>query len=95
MDIIESKSIEEISTIVETIEKYLLTNDYENAFIIFLLHIKRLNNLDRDELICYFYNRYITKSRQNPDKIPTKLKYNKTIKTIYIIIIYIIYIYKI
>ena len=76
----ENKSVEEIKHIADTIENYLLIDDYENAFIMFLLHIKRLNNLERDDLICYFYNKII--------------KYNKTIKTIYIIIIYIIYIYK-
>jgi hypothetical protein len=64
MDIIESKSVEEITTIVDTIEKYLLIDDYENALIIFLLHIKRLNNLDRDKLICYFYKHFRIKSQQ-------------------------------
>jgi hypothetical protein len=58
MDLIECKSAEEICIITENIEKYLLINDYENAFIIFLLHIKRLNNLDRDELIRYFYRHF-------------------------------------
>ena len=32
----ECKSFEEMLKIVDTIQKYLLINDYENAFIIFL-----------------------------------------------------------
>lgn len=57
----ENKSIEEINIIADTIEKYLLIDDYENAFIMFLLHMKRLNNLNRDDLLCYFYNKFIVK----------------------------------
>ena len=58
----ENKTIEEINIIAYTIENYLLIDDYKNAFSTFLLHIKRLNNLDRDDLICYFYNKIITKN---------------------------------
>jgi hypothetical protein len=68
----ENKSVEEITNIVDTIENYLLIDDYKNAFIMFLLHIKRLNNLERDDLLCYFYNKIITKIQQNYNKNPTK-----------------------
>jgi hypothetical protein len=44
---IENIFSEDMSIIIKNIEKYLLINDYENAFIIFLLHIKRINFLDR------------------------------------------------
>ena len=57
----ENKSIEEINIIADTIEKYLLIDDHKNAFIMFLLHIKRLNNSDRNDLIYYFYNKIKTK----------------------------------
>ena len=62
MDSSENKSIEEIKIIADKIENYLLIDDHKNAFSMFLLHIKRLNNLDRDDLICYFYNKIITKN---------------------------------
>lgn len=35
MDYIENKTNEELDLIVEIIDKYLLINDYENAFIFF------------------------------------------------------------
>jgi hypothetical protein len=65
----ENKSIEEIHIIADTIEKYLLIDDYENAFIMFLLYIKRLNNSDKDDLICYFYNKFAKKNIKNITKI--------------------------
>lgn len=58
---IENIFSEDMSIIIKNIEKYLLINDYENAFIIFLLHIKRINFLDRDELIRYFHKYFTTK----------------------------------
>jgi hypothetical protein len=65
----EYKSIEEIHIIADTIEKYLLIDDYENAFIMFLLNIKRFNNSDKDDLICYFYNKFAKKYNKNTIKI--------------------------
>lgn len=63
MDYIEEKSSEEMSKIIKNIEKYLITNEHENAFAMFLLHAKRMNSLDRDILIKhfnqYFRNKYI------------------------------------
>ena len=64
MDYIEEKSTEEMSTIVKSIEKYLIINEYENAFIMFLLQSNRINFLDRNILIKhfnkYFKNKYIS-----------------------------------
>jgi hypothetical protein len=57
MDYIEEKSSEEMSKIIKNIEKYLITNDYENAFSMFLLHALSINSLDKDILIKYF-NKY-------------------------------------
>lgn len=63
MEYIEEKSAEEMSGIIKNIEKYLITNEHENAFTMFLLHSKRMNSLDRDILIKhfnqYFRNKYI------------------------------------
>jgi hypothetical protein len=41
---------------IERIEKYVLENDYKNAFILFLLSIEKLEPNDRDSLIIYFKN---------------------------------------
>ena len=64
MDYIEEKSTEEMSTIVKSIEKYLIINEYENAFIMFLLQSNRINFLDINILIKhfnkYFKNKYIS-----------------------------------
>ena len=59
MDCIENKSSEEMTIIVTSIEKYLEKNDYESAFMMFLLHSGRVNFLDRDDLTRYFY-KYLT-----------------------------------
>ena len=63
MEYIEEKSAEEMSRIIKNIEKYLITNENENAFAMFLLHAERINSLDRDILIKhfnqYFRNKYI------------------------------------
>jgi hypothetical protein len=63
MEYIEEKSAEEMSRIIKNIEKYLITNENENAFVMFLLHAERINSLDRDILIKhfnqYFRNKYI------------------------------------
>jgi len=57
MDYIDDKSLEDILNIINNIEKYLSLNEYENAFMMFLLHTNRMNSLDRDKLIKYF-NKY-------------------------------------
>jgi hypothetical protein len=62
MDCFENKSSEEMTIIIKTIEKYLVTNDYESAFMMFLLHSGRVNFLDRDELTIYFYKYLIEKN---------------------------------
>jgi len=56
MNYAEVLSIEEKTIIYESIEKYLLENDYHNAFHFFIIHISRMNFVDRDELIYYFHN---------------------------------------
>lgn len=57
MDYVEKKSAEDMFAIIENIEKYLFNDEYEDAFMKFLLVTLRMNSLDRDELIHYF-NRY-------------------------------------
>ena len=59
MDYIENKTNEELDLIVGSIDKYLSINDYEKAFIFFLIQITRFNSLDRDDLIRYFYKKII------------------------------------
>lgn len=51
-------SVEEKFSIKNNIEKYLLKNDHENAFIIFLIHIARMNHEDRNDFIMYFIKKY-------------------------------------
>jgi hypothetical protein len=68
MDYIENKSLEEMTQIVENINKYLLANDYENAFAMFLLQMGRLNSLDRTDLIKYFNNYFRTRCIKNNEK---------------------------
>lgn len=45
---------DEMRCMISNVEKYLLENDYENSFIIFLLYLARVNNDDRDEILLYF-----------------------------------------
>jgi hypothetical protein len=60
---IEYKSTEDILIMKESIEKYILQNDFENAFLLFLLQISRLNSIDRDTFIIHFKN-YFRKQLQ-------------------------------
>lgn len=48
-------SVDDFLIVERSINKYILINDYEKAFQMFLIHIARLNNYDRDELIRIFY----------------------------------------
>ena len=64
----ENKTAEEMYEIIEIIEKYLLINDFENAFCMFLLQTKRLNSVDRDILLIYF-NEYFTTKYVEKNKI--------------------------
>jgi hypothetical protein len=52
----ENKSKEELLIIRNSIDIFLLVDDYENAFAKFLLFIVKLNSYDRNELIHYYYN---------------------------------------
>ena len=61
MDYKESLSNKHILNISKTIENYLSNNDYENAFFMFLIHVKRMNFLDRDDFINYFNKYFIEK----------------------------------
>lgn len=55
MDYNDCTSEDELLLMKDSIEKYLLINDYENAFALFLIHIGRLNSIDdRDSFIMYF-----------------------------------------
>jgi hypothetical protein len=45
----------EIERIIDIIEKKLVENDSEAAFMLFLLHITRLSELDRDGFIMHFH----------------------------------------
>ena len=54
IDYLENKSNIEMIEIVENIEKYLTSNNYENAFYLFLRNISNLNYQNKDELILYF-----------------------------------------
>lgn len=58
---IDYKSSEEMLKIIETVQKYLLINDYKNAFYIFLLHTDRMNSVDKTDMIKYFKNYFISK----------------------------------
>ena len=68
MDFIGCKPNHELLIMKETIEKYLLEKDYENAFALFLIYIARLNSFDRDDLILYFKNYFMYKSKNNIKK---------------------------
>ena len=61
MDYISYKSIEELLIMKESVEKYLLINDYKNAFTLFLIYTARLNAADREQLITYFYKYFNNK----------------------------------
>jgi hypothetical protein len=58
---IDSKSSKDMLMIVENIERHLLIDDYENAFIAFLLHIEKMNFVDRTDLIKRFRRYFTTK----------------------------------
>lgn len=57
MDYIDSKTKEELILISGIIEKHLSNDNYEAAFIMFLLNTERMNFADLHELIRYF-NKY-------------------------------------
>jgi hypothetical protein len=58
----DCKTEEELLLMKESVEKYLLMNDYENAFTLFLIHVGRLNSIDdRDDFIIYFKNYFRNK----------------------------------
>ena len=57
MDYIEKKSTEVMLNIIINIEKYLLDDDYGNAFLMFLIQSETMNSLDREQLIKHF-NKY-------------------------------------
>ena len=58
---------EELRSMISNVEKYLLENDCENAFIIFLLYLSRLNNNDRDEMLLYFKCYFQQKLRKDSE----------------------------
>ena len=58
---INSKSTEELNIIKDNINYYILVNDFENAFSYFLLNMTKLNNNDRNDIICYYNNLLNTK----------------------------------
>ena len=58
MDYLENKSYVEI---VENIEKCLISNNYETAFVLFLRNISNLNYQNRDEVILYFKKFFMKK----------------------------------
>ena len=55
MNCIENKDSNEIKTIIKTIEKNLGENDFESAFLLFLLYIARLSQDDRDGFIIHLH----------------------------------------
>ena len=61
MDYLENKSYVEIVEIVENIEKCLISNNYETAFVLFSRNISNLNYQNRDEVILYFKKFFMKK----------------------------------
>jgi hypothetical protein len=55
MNYFENKDSNEIETIIKTIEKNLGENDFECAFLLFLLYVARLSEVDRDGFIMHFH----------------------------------------
>jgi len=55
MNYFENKDSNEIEIIIKTIEKNLDENDFESAFLLFLLYIARLSQDDRDGFIMHFH----------------------------------------
>ena len=64
---IDDTNPDEIQCMISNVEKYLLENDCENAFIIFLLYLARLNNNDRDEMLLYFKCYFQQKMRKDSE----------------------------
>ena len=72
----ENKSAEDMINIIEHIERYLLVDAYETAFIAFLLHSERMTSINRTELILWFRRYFTTKYERFPlsvSKIPDRL----------------------
>jgi hypothetical protein len=67
---IDPLSPDDMIKIIENIERYLLINDHENAFISFLLHTERLNSIDKASLIRHFKNHF--KNKYKFGELPTK-----------------------
>jgi len=56
MDYFSRVTEEELLQMIEDVEKHVIKNDYEKAFVLFLLYIGRLDPDDRDSFIIYFKN---------------------------------------
>lgn len=54
MDYFSRVTEEEFLQMIEHVEKHVIENDYEKAFVLFLLYIGRLDTDDRDSFIIYF-----------------------------------------
>jgi hypothetical protein len=56
MDYIQKQQSEELLRMKNKLDKYILNNDYKNAFILFSLYLGKLNFDDRDNMIVYYNN---------------------------------------
>jgi hypothetical protein len=54
MDYFSRVTEEEFLQMIEDVEKHVIKNDYEKAFVLFLLYIGRLEPIDRDSFIIHF-----------------------------------------
>jgi hypothetical protein len=55
MNYIENKPSSEIKIMIEAIETKMGENNFESAFLLFLLYIARLSHEDRDGFIMHFH----------------------------------------
>jgi hypothetical protein len=56
MDYIQKQPTEELLRMKNKLDKYILNNDYKNAFILFSLYLGKLNYSDRNDMIIYYNN---------------------------------------
>jgi hypothetical protein len=56
MEHIQKQPTEELLRMKNKLDKYILNNDYKNAFILFSLYLGKLNYSDRDDMIIYYNN---------------------------------------
>jgi hypothetical protein len=53
---------DELTRMKTKINKYIMKNDYENAFFLLIMYLQKLNLEDKEDMIAYYYDFLNTKA---------------------------------